>query len=43
MAGNILVVGNGDWEENQFFNDLLSKSDLVIALDGAADLSLIHI
>ena len=37
MAGNILVVGNGDWEENQFFNDLLSKSDLVIALDGAAD------
>lgn len=37
MGEKILVVGNGHWEENQLFHDLLSNSDFVIALDGAAD------
>ena len=37
MAEEILVVGNGDWQENQILKKLISEANYVIALDGAAD------
>ena len=37
MGEEILVVGNGIWEMNSELEKLLSLSDFVIALDGAAD------
>ena len=32
-----LVVGNGEWTQNELIETLLEKADFTIALDGAAD------
>ncbi len=37
MGEEILVIANGKWEKNTLFENLISKADFIIALDGAAD------
>ena len=37
MDGFTLVVGNGEWTQNELIETLLEKADFTIALDGAAD------